>query len=68
MVNTDRLKLELKKQNVTIESASEYIGINPATFYRKVNRNGENFTVAEVKKIADLLALSNESIQAIFFS
>lgn len=67
MVNIERLKTELRKKNVTIESASSYIGVDPATFYRRVARRGENFTVAEVEKLAELLVLDNSSIQAIFF-
>ena len=67
MVNIDRLKTALKAGNVTVEQASEHIGVNPATFYRRINREGEKFTVAEVGKLADLLGLDAKALQNIFF-
>ena len=67
MVNVDRLKTALKSRNVTIEQASEHIGMNPATFYRRINREGEKFTVAEVGKLADLLNMDSKAMQDIFF-
>lgn len=67
MVNIERLKSALQSQNITIEQASEAIGMNPATFYRRINRNGEKFTVAEVGKLAELLNMSNKKMQDIFF-
>ena len=67
MVNTDRLKSALQDRNITIEQASEHIGINPSTFYRRISRNGEKFTVSEVGKLADLLKLDSETMNGIFF-
>ena len=67
MVNIERLKTAMKSRNVTVEQASEHIGINPATFYRRINREGEKFTVAEVGKLAELLSLDPKVMQDIFF-
>lgn len=67
MVNIDRLKAALQDRNVTIEQASEHIGINPSTFYRKISRKGEKFTVQEVGKLAELLNMSANTMQEIFF-
>lgn len=67
MVNIERLKAALRDKNVTIEQASKTIGINPVTFYRRINRSGESFTVSEVGKLADLLQMNSETMQGIFF-
>ena len=67
MVNVERLKNALRMRNVTIEQASEHLGVNPVTFYRRINRNGEKFTVAEVAKLAELLDMDAETMQSIFF-
>ena len=67
MVNIDRLKTAMRAKNVTIEQASEHIGINPVTFYRRINRDGEKFTVSEVAKLADLLGMDSATMQDIFF-
>ena len=68
MVNIERLKSALQSNNVTIERASDAIGIDPATFYRRLNRKGEKFTVSEVGKLAELLDLDSKSLQSIFFA
>ena len=67
MVNLDRLKLAMQAKSITVEQASEHLGINPATFYRRLNRNGEKFTVAEVGRLAELLDMSSAAMQDIFF-
>ena len=67
MVNVERLKKTMQDRNITIESVSEHIGVNPATFYRRISHNGEKFTVAEVGKMAELLNLDSSTMQNIFF-
>ena len=67
MVNVERLKKAMQDRNITIERASEHIGINPATFYRRINHNGEKFTVREVGLLSELLNMDSETLQDIFF-
>lgn len=67
MVNVERLRKAMQDRNITIEHASEYIGINPATFYRRINHNGERFTVREVGQLAELLNMDSQTMQSIFF-
>lgn len=67
MVNIEKLKTAMRDSNVTVEQAAEYIGVNPATFYRRINREGAKFTVSEVGKLADLLGMDWQTMQAVFF-
>lgn len=67
MVNISRLKSAMQERNITINQASEAIGINPATFFRRINRQGVKFTVEEIGKLAELLHLDGPTIQNIFF-
>ena len=67
MVNTELLKNAMQEKNITMEQASMAIGVNPATRYRRFNQKGEKFTVGEVAKLAELLDLDGESVNAIFF-
>lgn len=67
MVNIDRLKAALRERNITIEQASEHIGVNQATFYRRISRDGEKFTVSEVGKLAELLNMDSQTMNRIFF-
>ena len=67
MVNIERLKTALKSRNVTVEQVSEHLGVNPATFYRRISRDGEKFTVSEVGKLAELLNMDSKTMNDIFF-
>lgn len=67
MVDTARLKGLIHDKGITMYKAAISIGINPATFYRKLNKNGVSFTVAEVGKLARLLDLDGATMERIFF-
>lgn len=67
MVNIIRLKGALQDKGITIEQASEALNINPATFYRRLNKQGEKFTVSEVGKLAEMLKMDSKTMQDIFF-
>ena len=68
MVNINRLKTALKQRNITIEQASEAIGIHPATFYRRIDRQGAKFTIEEVDALVKLLGIDNDDVAEIFFA
>lgn len=67
MVNVDRLRDEMKKKSISPDAAAEAMGIDVATYYRRMNRQGTKFTVEEVSKLSELLNLSPKSMQEIFF-
>lgn len=67
MVNIERLKKALRSRDITIEQASEYIGVNPATFYRRISGDGKKFTVTEAGKLAELLNMDAKTMHGIFF-
>ena len=58
MVNVERLRDEMKKKSITPDAAAEAMGIDVATYYRRMNRQGTKFTVEEVSKLSELLNLS----------
>lgn len=67
MVNVERLRDEMKKKSITPDAAAEAMGIDVATYYRRMNRRGSKFTVEEVSKLSNLLKLSSKAMQEIFF-
>lgn len=67
MVNVERLKDEMKKRSITPDAAATAMGIDVATYYRRLNRQGTKFTVEEVGKLSELLNLSPKVMQEIFF-
>lgn len=66
MLNVQKLKGKIVEKGKSVESVSAELGINPATFYRKLKNN--SFEINEADKLVDILALTNEEAIAIFFS
>ena len=67
-MNVKKLKEKISEANLTGEMVSSTIGIDQSTYYRKLNTEGENFTVAQAKKLASLLNLSGKEAAEIFLS
>jgi transcriptional regulator with XRE-family HTH domain len=63
-----KFKRKFEESGLTVEELSDLIGIDPSTYYRKVNSNGENFTVKQAKKLAEILGLSPAEASEIFLS
>ncbi|MBP5378813.1 MAG: hypothetical protein J6Y64_04655, partial [Ruminococcus sp.] len=57
---------KMVEKGKSVESISAEMGINPATFYRKLKNN--SFEINEASKIVELLSLTNEEAIAIFFA
>ena len=68
MANMNKLRGKIIENGMTIETLSEAVGINRATFYRKIADNGASFTIREADVIMRTLHLSAEDAFAIFFS
>lgn len=67
MVNTDLLRGKIAERRTCISEISEKMGLNKATFYRRM-ADGESFTIGEAKQISEILQLTSEEAIAIFFS
>lgn len=67
MVNVMRLQDALKARSISYEDAANALGVDRATFYRRLSRNGAKFTVEEVEKLSGLLGLNSQAMQEIFF-
>lgn len=61
------LKSEMVKNKINAESMAYKLGINTATFYRKINCESE-FTRQEMGIIRAVLNLSGEAMESIFFA
>lgn len=68
MVNVNKLKGKIVELGRNVESVASAIGIDKATFYRKLAANGETFTIGEADSIAKELGLTKDETNAIFFS
>lgn len=68
VVKVDRLKEKITEHNISQENVAKKIGINRATFYRKMKNGGEGFTVGEIHKLVDTIPLTKEEAIDIFFA
>ena len=66
MLDVQKLKGKIVEKGKNIESVSAELGVNPATFYRKMKNN--SFEIREVDKLAKILSLNGDEASAIFFS
>lgn len=67
MVNLNKLRGKIVENGLNIAYLSKRIGIDKATFYRKLNGNGENFTVREVNSMVRELNMKRDEAMDIFF-
>ena len=67
MVNINKLKGKIVENGLTIDKLADLINIDRSTIYRKLSNKGETFTIKEATMIAQVLHLSADDINAIFF-
>jgi AcrR family transcriptional regulator len=63
----NELRAEMARAGVSTAELIKKIGINPATFYRKIGNDG-SFTREEIGKIIEALHLDGETVERIFFA
>ncbi len=66
-MNTNALKGKMKERAMTQADVASSIGISLSRFNAKLNNSAE-FTLGEVRAIKELLALTSDQIDSIFFS
>lgn len=67
MTNTTELKVAMFRCHITMEELANKIGISSASLSYKAN-NKREFTSTEIKAISDVLGLSVEDREMIFFA
>ena len=67
MVDVMKLKGKIVEKGYNTEKVADAIGINRATFYRRLKEKGNTFTIKEANMIRELLGLTTEEAITIFF-
>ncbi len=67
-IDANKLKGKVVERGLSGSEVATALGISQSTYYRKISKGGTSFTVAQVRKIAEVLNLSSEECNAIFFS
>ncbi|WP_125580820.1 XRE family transcriptional regulator [Lacticaseibacillus suibinensis] len=66
-VNTLKLKGKIVERQMTQEGVAKEIGIDRSSFYRKMKKGGETFTVGDIHSMILTLNLGTAEIMDIFF-
>ena len=67
MLKANELKSEVARNEMTLEELARFLGINTSTLNRKMYGKSD-FYRNEIVQIANILHLSQERINAIFFA
>lgn len=68
MVNINKLKAKMVEIGINVEELSGAIGMDKATFYRRLSADGQTFLIKEVDAICKELKMTKEEVNEIFFS
>lgn len=66
-MDVQKLKGKIVEAGTTQEAVADYIGMDRSTFYRKMKRSGNTFTVEEMNKIVKCISLNVDDAVSIFF-
>lgn len=67
-MNVNKLKGKIVERGLNITKLAEAIGMDRSTFYRKMQNDGETFTIREVNNIVKALNLTPNEAMDIFFT
>lgn len=66
-MDIDAMRGAMRDKKKTPADLAAALSIDESTFYRKLNSNGDKFTVAQARKIAQVLEMTEADAAAIFF-
>lgn len=68
MVNTAKLRGKIVENGLTLEKVARAINLDKSTISRKMNKNGDDFTIKQADDLVKLLHLTAEEATSIFFN
>lgn len=68
MVNINKLKGAIVEHGMNIDKLADKIGMDKSTFYRRIQANGDTFTLKEATDIVATLGLTPDEGMRIFFA
>ena len=67
-VKVRKIKAKIVELNTTTEAVARDVGIDRATFYRKLQREGKSFTIGEIHRLVKALRLTQQEAVDIFLT
>ena len=66
-IDVNRLRGKTVENGLSGTKMAESLGIDQSTYYRKLGDGGGSFTISQAQKIVDILCLTPEECNEIFF-
>ena len=67
-MNTQEVKKRMENMHISVAKMSKELGMDPSTYYRKRNRNGEDFSALDLMVFKRVLQMNNQEAQDILLS
>lgn len=67
MIDTIKLEMSITKARITKRELAKQLGISEMSLYNKIHNISE-FKASEIRKLSEILELSDSDRQAIFFA
>lgn len=68
MQNIEKLRDIMSKKSISVNELAKRINVDASTIYRKLQSDGEKFTIGEANQIVEALNLSETEAMSIFFA
>ena len=59
-MNTAEVKKRMKDKGITGDAMAKALGMNPATYYRKMQKNGDEFSVVDLNVFKRMLEMNSQ--------
>ena len=59
-MNTTEVKKRMKDKGITGEAMAKALGMNPATYYRKMQKNGAEFSAVDLNVFKSMLDMNSQ--------
>ena len=60
-MNTQRIKERMEEMHITVGQMSQELGMDPSTYYRKMQKNGEEFSALDLMVFKRVLNMDEKT-------
>ena len=60
-MNTQRVKERMEEMHITVGRMSQELGMDPSTYYRKMQKNGEEFSALDLLVFKRVLEMDEKT-------
>jgi len=68
MADTQAIRQKMRGKALTAQQVATRLAMHQSTFYRKLEKEGATFTLKQAQILANLLNLTSDELQNIFFT